>query len=115
MKRFTTLFLAAGAIALAGCASTTPLLSTSSAQVTALQSETTLEASYNALATAYLAAAPNLSAATKAQIKPLLAELYAATKAAETAQSLGDATTLASQVAAASSLTGQIKALIPAS
>lgn len=110
MRAFVPLVAALGALTLSACA-TKPLVPPS-AEVGLLQGVTTLEASYNVAAQAYLAELPSMSPDQHDQAKSLLVRAYGAVEAAETAQSLGDATTVNTQIALASSLIGQAKALL---
>ena len=102
------LAILAGCLALAACQ--TPALIPQNATVAVAQGDASVDLAYNAVAQAYLTAAPNLPAATKAQVKPLLAKAYVAVQAADTAERLGDATTLAAQVQSAETLLAQAKA-----
>ena len=97
-----------GALMLTACA--TPSVIPPSATVAVAQGDASVDLAYNALAQAYLTAAPSLPAATKATVKALLAQAYAAVQAADNAERLGDATTLAAQVQSAEALLAQAKA-----
>lgn len=96
------------ALALAGCQ--TPSLIPPTAQVGVAEAGTSVDLAYNAVAQVYIAALPTMPAATKAEVKPLLVKAYAAVQAADNAQTLGDATTLATQVQSAEALIAQVKA-----
>jgi hypothetical protein len=97
-------------VALAACQ--TPALIPPSATVGVAEAGTSVDLAYNAVAQVYIAALPSMPAATKATVKPLLVKAYAAVKAADNAQALGDATTLEAQVQSAESLIAQAKAAL---
>lgn len=80
--------------------------------VVVLQGDTSLDSFYNKAATAYLAAVPSMAASDKATLKPLMQKFRQAVVAADTAERLGDATTVSAQIAAAMSLYGQIKPIL---
>ena len=98
----------AAVIASSAC-NTTPLVPPT-AQVAVVQGDTSVDLAFNVVAMAYLKAAPALPPTTKAKVKTLLASAYAAVQAADNAERLGDATTLAAQVQSAESLLAQAKA-----
>jgi hypothetical protein len=101
MKR--TILLGLAVLCLAAC-------NTTSTQVAIAQGDTTIDAAYNTAAQAYLAAVPNMPAATKAEVKPLLVQAYAYVQAADAAAKVGDAATESAQAAQASALISQIQA-----
>lgn len=105
MKRI--FLIGAAALALAGCA-TNPIVPPA-ASVTVAEAGTTLDASYNVAAQAYLSELPTMSASLKATVKPLLVQAYAYVVAADQAEALGNATTVAAQAADAMALIAQAK------
>lgn len=110
MIKMLTAGMLAGALALSACA-TKPLVPPS-ATVAVAQGETTLEATYHALAGVYLSRAATMDPALKARLKVLLADGYKATLAAQDAERLGNAADLDTQVRAATALFGQVKTLL---
>lgn len=86
--------------------STAPVVPPSD-QVTVAKAEYVFELAYNVSATAYLSQEATLPPATKATVKGILQSAYKAVVAAQTAETLGDATTMTSQAAAALSLASQ--------
>lgn len=98
------------ALALSGCASQ-PIIPPS-ASVALLQGDTTLDASYNLAAHAYLRQAATLPPDLKHTIKSTLIAYYFATQAADKAQALGDADTLQAKIADASALYHQLQPLL---
>jgi hypothetical protein len=92
---------------LAGC-TTVPLIPPS-ATTTGAQADASLDALYNVAATAYEQQLPTMSSSVKATVKPLLVKAYPLVVAADKAEALGDATTLAAQISAATALIVQAK------
>lgn len=98
------------ALTLAACASA-PIVPPS-ASVAVLQGDTALDASYHTAADAYLSQAASLDPATKASVKAVFAAFYTAVSAADAAQRLGDANTLAAKTADALALYAQLKPIL---
>lgn len=98
---------------LAACAALgacqTPALIPTSDTLAVVQGDTSVDLAYNTVAQIYLSALPTMPASTKATVKPILAQAYAAVQAADNAEKLGDATTLTTQVQAAEALIAQAK------
>lgn len=112
MRQLLTFALCAVALCAApGCKSVQ--LTPASLQLPLLQADTGLDAGYHLLAEAVIAYAPNFTATQKATVKSLMASLYKAVAAADAAEKINDATTLAAQFAAAQQLWGQVNALLP--
>jgi hypothetical protein len=103
---------AAVALALMLTACKTPSLIPPSETVIVAQAGTSVDAAYNVAAQAYLAALPTMPAATKATVKPLLVKAYGFVQAADAAEKLGDATTVAAQAGNAMALIAQIKSAL---
>lgn len=95
---------------LAGCL-TNPLVPPS-AQVGVAQGGATIDLAYNVAANAYLKALPTMSATTKAQLKPILAKAYNLVQAADAAETLGQSTAVATDIASATQLINQAKSLL---
>jgi hypothetical protein len=106
----TRLLILAGCLSLAACQ--TPSLIPPNATIPIAQGDASVDLAYNVVAQAYLAALPTMPASTKAIAKPLLVKAYAAVQAADNAERLGDATTLAAQVQSAEALIVQAKAAL---
>jgi hypothetical protein len=120
MKRLV-IALALVSLSLGACKSLTP----PEAQVAVAKGDYAFEATYNAAAQLYLAEEANLPADVKATAKSVLLQLldcpqgaagactgYVVT--ARTAAAAGDATTLATQIAQITALSGQVTAMISA-
>ena len=103
------------AVTLVGCGTTGAIAPYPQVQVAIADGGLGIDTTYNGAAKVYLAVAPTLDPATKAKVKALFAKAYAAVLAADSAATIGDATTLSTQIAAATALIGQIRALMPAS
>lgn len=91
-------------LALAGCAS--PSLIPASLTLPVAQADTSLDAIYNVTATAYL---QSTNTSAKAIAKPYLVKAYPFVVAADKAEALGDATTVAAQAADAMALIVEAK------
>lgn len=100
----------AAALALSACG--TAPLTPPAASVPILQADTALDATYNVAAHAYISLEATLTPSVKATVKPLMAQLYTAVSAADTAQRLGDATTMQAQISLAGSLYAQLKPVL---
>lgn len=94
-----------------GACATGPLVPPSDTVVLA-QGETGLELGYNVAAKAYKSRAPTMAPALKARLKPILADAFAAIRAAATAELLGDATAIDTQVKGATALIAQANSLL---
>jgi hypothetical protein len=106
----TPIAILAACLALAACQ--TPSLIPPTATVAVAQGDASVDLAYNVVAQAYIAALPSMPASTKATVKPLLVKAYAAVQAADNAEKLGDATTLAAQVQSAETLIAEAKAAL---
>ena len=115
--KFTALIIAA---ALSGCAAVTPPVS---AQLAIAKSEYAAEALFNAAEQAYIAAEPHLPAADKAKAKGFLLQILdcpngsAGTctgylQVARQAVAVGDANSLAQQIAQITTLAGSVTTLV---
>lgn len=102
--------LALALLLTASCAS--PPITPPALSVAVLQGDTTLDASYNLAAKAYLSQAPTMPADAKSTVKATLAALYTAVTAADAAQRLGDANTLQAKIADATALYAQLKPVL---
>ncbi len=107
MKRLAIL---AACFALGACQ--TPSLIPPTATVAVAEAGTTLDALYNVTAQAYVSQLPTMPANVKATVKPLLVKAYGYVQAADQAQVLGDATSVAAQAQAAMALIAQAKAAL---
>ena len=96
-----------GALMLTACA--TPSIIPPSATVAVAEAGTTLDDLYNKAAQIYMATYTILPAAQKAIVKADFAKAYAAVQLADSAQTLGNSTTLAADISAAEALINQAK------
>jgi hypothetical protein len=101
------LAILAGCLALAACQ--TPALIPPTATVAVAEAGTTLDDLYNKAAQIYLATYTVLPAAQKAIVKADFAKAYAAVQLADSAQTLGNSTTLTADISAAEGLIAQAK------
>ena len=92
---------------LTACA--TPSIIPPSATVVIAEAGTTLDDLYNKAAQIYMATYTVLPAAQKAIVKADFAKAYAAVQLADSAQTLGNSTTLAADISAAEALISQAK------
>lgn len=95
---------------LAGC-NTAPLVPPN-AQVVVLEGDTTLDASYNVAANLYLATLPSMTPAIHDQVKPIMLKAYTLVQAVDTGQVLAGQTSVADEIASASSLISQVKSIL---
>lgn len=112
MKRALIAISLAAALSLGACA-TAPLVPVPD-QTLALQADTTLDVAYNVAAKLYLAQVPTMDPALKAKVKPMVQKARALVVACDNGQLLGQATTMADQIALASQLIGDIKTALGA-
>jgi len=105
MRRLAIL---AGCLALAACQ--TPSLIPANATVAVAEAGTLVDDLYNKAAQIYMATYTVLPAAQKAIVKADFAKAYAAVQLADSAQTLGNSTTLAADISAAEALISQAKA-----
>ena len=96
-----------GALMLTACA--TPSIIPPSATVAVAEAGTTLDDLYNKAAQIYLATYTVLPATQKTIVKIDFAKAYAAVQLADSAQALGNSTTLAADISAAEALISQAK------
>lgn len=104
---------AVGALALAACGANQGAAGAPAASPL-LIGDTALDLTYNQLGTALADNWGALTAAQHATAHSLSAKIYAAVTAADAAETLGDATTVAAQTAAVATLIGQVNQLLPA-
>lgn len=88
--------------------STAPLVPPS-AQVVALQGDTSLDLAYNVAAQTYIAVLPSLSPALKGKLKPELIRAYALVKAVDSGEVIAGQASLVEEIGAASSLINSIR------
>lgn len=98
------------ALSLSACGTLIP----ASATVAVAQGDTTLDATYNVAAQAYIAALPTMPANIKATVQPLLVKAYPYVVAADKAEALGDAAGVAAQTGAAMTLISQARVALGA-
>lgn len=104
MKRLAVI---AGCLALAACQ--TPALIPSGSAVVVAEAGTSVDDLYNKAAQVYMATYTVLPAAQKDIVKADFAKAYAAVRLADSAQTLGNSTTLAADISAAEALISQAK------
>ena len=104
MRRLAIL---AGCLALTACQ--TPALIPSGSAVVVAEAGTTLDDLYNKAAQVYMATYTVLPATQKAIVKADFAKAYAAVQLADSAQKLGNSTSITADIAAAEALINQAK------